>query len=242
MFDYVKDKEYLSCIRRICGEIMQDLCHILKKDYDIGAVPCLVGSGGRNLITQNANEPVDLDYNLTIVRCDGFGDGKYLKESCRKAFNKALKKHGWGDCQDSTSVLTTEERVLKRGNKTPFKMDVCIVKKDTEGNLRLIHEKTGWICNDSYYWNQAPNSKDIRYKADFIKKSGQWSAVRKQYLDVKNHYLERNDHNHPSFICYIEAVNNVYNTIRQRQQGFFTSYQAGGFSQCFRGLPFKPHE
>ena len=120
MFHYVEDKEYLSCIRRICGEIMQDLCHILKKDYDIGAVPCLVGSGGRNLITQNANEPVDLDYNLTIVRCDGFGDGKYLKESCRKAFNKALKKHGWGDCQDSTSVLTTEKRVLKRGNKTPF--------------------------------------------------------------------------------------------------------------------------
>ena len=47
MFHYVEDKEYLSCIRRICGEIMQDLCHILKKDYDIGAVPCLVGTGLR---------------------------------------------------------------------------------------------------------------------------------------------------------------------------------------------------
>ena len=225
MFHYVEDKEYLSCIRRICGEIMQDLCHILKKDYDIGAVPCLVGSGGRNLITQNANEPVDLDYNLTIVRCDGFRGCKYLKESCRKAFNKALKKHGWGDCQDSTSVLTTEERVLKRGNGTPFKMDVCIVKKDTEGNLyRLIHEKTGWICNDSYYWNQAPNSKNIRYKVDFIKKSGQWFAVRDGYLEIKKQYLKRNDHNHPSFICYIEAVNNVYNSIRQTQLGFSTGY------------------
>lgn len=215
MFHYVEDKEYLSCIRRICGEIMQDLCHILKKDYNIGAFFCLVGSGGRNLITQNANEPVDLDYNLTIVRCDGFGDGKYLKESCRKAFNKALKKHGWGDCQDSTSVLTTEERVLKRGNGTPFKMDVCIVKKDTEGNFhRLIHEKTGWTWFDRYYWNQAPNSKDIRDKADFIKQSGQWSAVRDEYLEIKKQYLKRNDHDHPSFICYIEAVNNVYNSIR----------------------------
>lgn len=241
MFHYVEDKEYLSCIRRICGEIMQDLCHILKKDYDIGAFFCLVGSGGRNLITQNANEPVDLDYNLTIVRCDGCRDCKYLKESCQKAFNKALRKHGWGDCQDSTSVLTTKERVLKRGNKTPFKMDVCIVTEDTEGNLRLIHEKTGWICNDSYYWNQAPNSKVIRDKADFIKKSGQWSAVREEYLRIKNQYLKRNDHNHPSFICYIEAVNNVYNSIRQRQLGFFTSYQAGGFSQNCCELFFKPH-
>lgn len=225
MFHYVEDKEYLSCIRRICGEIMQDLCHILKKDYDIGAVPCLVGSGGRNLITQNANEPVDLDYNLTIVRCDNFGDCKYLKECCQKAFNKALKKHGWGDCQDSRSVLTTEKRALKRGNKTQFKMDVCIVTEDTEGNFhRLIHEKTGWTWFDRYYWNQAPNSKDIRDKANFIKQSGQWLAVRDGYLEIKKQYLKRNDHNHPSFICYIEAVNNVYNSIRQTQLGFFTGY------------------
>lgn len=215
MFDYVEDKEYLSCIRGICGDIMQDLCHILKEDYDIGAFFCLVGSGGRNLITQNANEPVDLDYNLTIVRCDDFGDCKYLKESCRKAFNKALKKHCWGDCQDSTSVLTTEERVLKRGNETPFKMDVCIVTEDAEGNFhRLIHEKTGWTWYDRYYWNQAPNSKDIRDKADFIKKSGQWLAVREKYLKTKNRYLKCNDHHHPSFICYIEAVNNVYNSVK----------------------------
>lgn len=54
MFHNVEDKEYLSCIRGICGDIMQDLCHILKVDYDIGAFFCLVGSGGRNLITQNA--------------------------------------------------------------------------------------------------------------------------------------------------------------------------------------------
>ena len=32
--------------------------------------------------------------------------------------------------------------------------------------------------------------------------------------DPGNKNLERNDHNHPSFICYIEAVNNVYNSIR----------------------------
>ena len=32
-----------------------------------------------------------------------------------------------------------------------------------------------------------------------------------QYLNIKNRYLRQNDHDHPSFICYIEAVNNVYN-------------------------------
>ena len=36
--------------------------------------------------------------------------------------------------------------------------------------------------------------------------------VREQYLALKNMYLSKNDINHPSFICYIEAVNNVYNS------------------------------
>ena len=68
MFDYVKDKEFLSRARNLCGGIMQDFCHCLKEDYDIGAVFYLVGSGAKNLIVQNASLPIDLDYNLEIVR------------------------------------------------------------------------------------------------------------------------------------------------------------------------------
>ena len=49
---------------------MQDLCHTLKEEYDIGASFYLVGSGARNLILQNANQPIDLDYNLEITRID----------------------------------------------------------------------------------------------------------------------------------------------------------------------------
>ena len=59
MFDYVKDKEFLSRMRNLCGEIMQDFCHYLKEDDDIGAVFYLVGSGARNLIVQNASLPID---------------------------------------------------------------------------------------------------------------------------------------------------------------------------------------
>ena len=46
---------------------------------------------------------------------------------------------------------------------------------------------------------------------EYIKEKGKWQLVRSQYLDIKNRYLRQNDHDHPSFICYIEAVNNVYN-------------------------------
>ena len=212
MFDYVKDKEFLSRARNLCGEIMQDFCHYLKEDYDIGAIFYLVGSGAKNFIVQNALLPIDLDYNLEIVRCDDFEDCRNLKECARKSFNKALNEHGWRNCEDSTSSLTTEKRHFAKGNPTKFSMDVCIVCRDTEEIFyRLIHKKTGLTYYDQYYWNEAPHSAEIQKKAKYIKKRGKWQLVRTQYLDIKNRYLRQNDHDHPSFICYIEAVNNVYN-------------------------------
>lgn len=213
MFDYVEDKEFLSRVRNLCGEIMQDFCHYLKEDYDIGAVFYLVGSGARNLIVQNSSSPIDLDYNLEIVRCEDFDDCGTIKEQARKSFNKALREHRWNDCEDSTSSLSTEKRHFVEGNSTEFSMDVCIVYRDTEELFyRLIHQKTGLTWCDKYYWNLAPHSWKIREKAAYIKERGKWQLVREQYLDIKNKYLQRNDHDHPSFICYIEAVNNVYNS------------------------------
>ena len=212
MFDYVEDKAFLSRMRNLCGELMQDCCHYLKEDYDIGAIFYLVGSGAKNLIVQNASLPIDLDYNLEIVRCEDYEDCRAIKECARKSFNKALNKHGWGDCEDSTSSLTTEKRQFLKGNTTEFSMDACIVCRDTKEHFhRLIHEKTGFTYWDKYYWNEALYSAGIQEKAKFIKKRGKWQLVRTQYLNIKNRYLRQNDHNHPSFICYIEAVNNVYN-------------------------------
>ena len=218
MYHYVEDKELLRRMRSLCGKIMQDCCHYLKKDYDIGSVCYLVGSGAKNLITQNSNKPIDLDYNLEIIRCEDFENCQEIKESVRKSFDKALKKHGWGNCKDSTSVLTTEKRYFSYGNQTDFSIDVCITCRDTDDNhYRLIHKKTGFVSFDQYYWTKALYSAKIRKKVKYIKENGKWQLVREQYLNIKNTYLQRNDHNHSSFICYLEAVNNVYNTIKKRK-------------------------
>ena len=64
---------------------------------------------------------------------------------------------------------------------------------------------------DEYYWNPARSFKEIERKESVIKKSNKWELVREQYLRLKRHYVS--DENHPSFICYIEAVNNVYYEI-----------------------------
>lgn len=213
MFHEIDDKIFLSGMRQLCGSIVQDTCGFLKRDFDIGAVPYLVGSGARNLIMQNGNEPVDLDYNIEIVRCEDFNNCRYLKECTRKAFNSALITKRQNNCEDSTSSLTSKKIHFSSGNRTPFSIDICIVTKGDNGRIyRLIHEKTGFVAQDSYFWNQAPNSKNIKKKADYIKAHGKWILVRNQYLNIKNKYLTSNDHDHPSFICYIEAVNNVFNS------------------------------
>lgn len=212
MYHYIYDKEFLSEMKGLCGDIMQTLCHILKQDYDIGAIFYLVGSGARNLIMQNESEPIDLDYNLEIAKCGDFNNCRMLKECVRKAFNKALNAYGWSECQDSTSSLTTEKRYFTTGNATEFSIDVAIVTKNNGQYYRLKHKKTGHWQKDNYYWNIAPNSKKLKARVKFIKNSGKWELVREQYKLIKNRYLSQNDHNHPSFICYIEAVNNVFNS------------------------------
>ena len=184
MYNYVTNKKLISSMRSCCGDMMQDLCHTLKEVSDIGAEVTLVGSGARNLILQNANEPIDLDYNLKIVRSDNW-DCKYIKECVRKAFNIVLRKHGWRDCEDSKSSLTTKKHYLP-GGKTLFSIDVCIVYEDEDGNFyRLIHKKTGntnvnniaYAASiyaglvtrrpvNEYYWNMAPNSRNIKFKVD----------------------------------------------------------------------------
>lgn len=231
MYHYLEDKQFLKDIRRESRNIMQTMCHYLKEDYDISAIFCLVGSGGRNLVLQNGNEPVDLDYNLQIVKCADFEDCRYIKECARKSFNKALKDFQQCDCEDSTSSLTSKKMRLNghriapffftqlcgpnlyTGKDTYFSIDICIIKTDKSHNNyeRLIHEKTGWTSSDRYYWNKGPKSKQLKEKAKCIKSCGKWELVRQQYLTIKNRYLRKNDTNHPSFICYAEAVNNVYN-------------------------------
>ena len=151
---------------------MQELCHVLKEEFDIGATPRLIGSGSRKLITQNGNESCDLDYDLEINKCYDYEDCRYIKESVRKSFNFVLHRHNWGDCSDSVHSLGTENRFFtKCTNKTPFSIDVGIVCRDEDGNYyRLIHNRN-W-ARDEYYWNQARDSREVKKKCRYIYQKG----------------------------------------------------------------------
>lgn len=70
---------------------------------------------------------------------------------------------------------------------------------------------------EKYYWNESPSSCEYSEKAKVIKPiPGWWEVVLEHYLDIKNDFLRKNDYNNHSFICYIQAGNDVYNQMRQK--------------------------
>lgn len=216
MYHYVEDKVFLKKMRRVCSDIINRLVQAINRDEYLQVEANLVGSGARNLITQNGEEPIDLDYNLCICKAPDIRDGRKIKEYIRKKFNEVLRKNNWNDCEDSTLALTTEKRHLK-GNQTKFSIDIGIVYVNQAGWHRLKHEKTGISKNDRYNWVQAPNSSRLLQKVQWIKRNNGWSMVRDTYLKKKNMYLQRNDHSHHSFNVYLETINEVYNSMQKKE-------------------------
>ena len=211
MYHYIKDKKFLGKMRRECSDIINQLVQHINSEDVMEVEAHLVGSGAKHLETQNADEPVDLDYNLNILEtyeCS-INDGRYIQEYVMKSFNYILKRNGWEDCHDSKSVFSTGYRCFD-DYETSFKIDLAIVTADREGWYRGIHKKTGFAQYDEYYWVPAPKSNGLDERVDDIKENGLWQKVRDVYLKKKNMYLTRNDHDHPSFVCYIETINEVW--------------------------------
>lgn len=217
MYHYVKDKEFLGNMKRVCSDVMNQLKQQINNDSIMQVDIHLVGSGAKNLITQNANEPIDLDYNLCIVQCRGIdiNDGRSIKEYIMKQFNIVLDNNGWSDCYDSTSALTTERRYFIKGNHTDFSIDLAIVREDQYGWHRLKHIKISFVETHQWIWNLSRDSKGLSKKAKAIKDNGLWLEVRECYLKKKNQYLTSNNYDHPSFIVYIETINEVYHNYFQ---------------------------
>ena len=175
-----------------------------------------------HMITRNGDGPYDLDYNLLVMKADNeYRDPRLLKDTIRNALNKAVGGKFFSDAQDSTSCLTAI-LYFEKSPDIKFKFDVAITTKNKNGNyMRLIHNKNVYALGlDQYTWNEVPNSHQVKDKADEIKEEGLWQEVRDRYLEKKNMYLSWQDRNHPSFVVYVETVNEVYNRYFNRGGGY----------------------
>ena len=212
MYEYVESgevKRYRSC----CSKIMEEVRDDLYDSFGINTNFSLVGSGGdaRNMVTRNGNAPFDLDYNLYIISMpdEFWNDLSKLKETVRCSLNKAVNGSFFTDGKDSTSVITSILH-FKGSPNVEFSFDVAILTKNSNGNYcRLIHNKNFGLLGQ-WTWCEAPSSKNVGDKATIIKENGLWQEVRTTYLNKKNMYLSRGDKEHPSFVIYVESINEVY--------------------------------
>lgn len=206
MYEWVTDKKFIKETYSTCADIVNQLVQRLNKE-GINSYFFDVGSKRRNMITRNGKAPIDFDFNLFIENGMRY-NCKELKEYIMNIFNEILKNKKWRASKDSTSVITTGP---KNPGKIPYSIDVCIITSDVWGNYqRLIHEKHEDNRYDKYYWNQSPSAKGIDEKEEFLKPD-HWIEVRERYLEKRNEYLCQQDNFHPAFVCYIEALNEIYN-------------------------------
>ena len=67
MYHYIQDKDFRKRLKSTCSDIVNQLVQSINKGSVMKVKACLVGSGANNLVTQNANNPIDLDYNICII-------------------------------------------------------------------------------------------------------------------------------------------------------------------------------
>ncbi len=204
MYNYVKDAT-VKPFRNFCSDKMNQVKQFLKTDFDLDSTFYLIGSGAKNLVTQNENNPFDLDYNIEInnLRMNA-ENAKKVKNAIMNFLNEIMENTPFSDSQDSTSVITSS---WKNDNGIKFSFDICVLAKNSIGNYcRMKHDK----YQNRYYWEEVPNSTEVYKKMELLKKNKWWQEVRKTYLNKKNMYLKRNDYNHPSFVIFVETINEVY--------------------------------
>ena len=213
MFVIVNDSECRR-YRKDCSEVLTQVCKWLKNEENIVAQFTLVGSGARNMVTRNGNGPFDLDYNLEIIKApDMYWNDLYkLKDTVRVYLDKASGFKCFSESQNSTVALTAL-LYFEDEPQVEFSFDVAIVARNEAGTLCKLINNKHYFHNghqEQYFWNEVPDSHNVKEKSERIKKSGKWHEVRNNYVRLKNQYLSRQDRNHPSFIVYIEAVNQIY--------------------------------
>ena len=214
MFTYVQDKELKKIMISEGSDIMNRLKMRINNGEYLEVDFELVGSGAKNLITQNGNQPPDVDFNLIILDMRERYNESSIKDYIKEQLNEVLRDKGLRDCSDSTSALTIKS--VSANKNAVFGIDVAIIKIEYNQWHRLIHEKHETHATDRWYWNQGINFDDIYKKVDAIKEVDGWTDFRNWYLDKKNYYLRKNDYNHPSYVVYIESVNEVYKMYRDR--------------------------
>ncbi len=196
-----KEHHDLLCI---LSELQKALKGVMVFKYKI------VGSYSRNMITYDANSNIgyDFDINLEIFDIET-RNAKQIKHIFLNAIGKIVKKYGYSNPKDSTSVITIKKIDTKK-SRILSSCDFCIVYnyEDEEGYdcqdyIKFVKNKGTYIWNErSYGYYMLPD------KIDWLKdpEINLWNDVRVRYLELKN---ENTDENLHSRTLFAQAVHQI---------------------------------
>ena len=109
MYHYFTNKQHLSFCNKFCSDKLNRTVQMLESKYNLDCEFYLVGSGARNMVTQNENQPVDLDYNLIIYNLNNpTENAPIVKKTVMDYLNGILDNTPFSNCQDSTAVITSQ--------------------------------------------------------------------------------------------------------------------------------------
>lgn len=215
MYEYVTKAEYQP-VREELEKIIHKVQLYMKKNFKTSFQFKLIGSGKRHLITRvkNGNSGYDFDYNLIIQAPEeGY---HYLADVVKRQFMEAisfaLKGTKYSNPQDSTSAITIKV-VDKKNKKIEHSCDFAIIYYDEDiidnGYFYLKNIKS----QNKYTFEFRELSVDIETKLfEILDYRNGWNSIRAEYLKLKNVNKDINKH---SFSLYLEAVNNIYNALKQ---------------------------
>lgn len=199
--------------------IIHEVQKIMKKEYGYSFQYQLIGSGKNHLITtiEKGNEGFDFDYNFIIAPPrEGYHyKADVVKQQFMQAVKKALVGTKYTDPKDRTSVITIKV-VDKKNSRILHSCDFAIIYYDhsqiKNGYLYLKHLKK----ENTYTFEYRSSSDNIKQRLARIKQNGRgWKMVQDEYLTLKN---INKDEDKSSSSLYLEAVNNVYNSMFSRSK------------------------
>lgn len=215
MFRYVKPEEYAPYEER-CRGILKEVEEKLAEEGILAKIR-LTGSAALDLVMQNESRPIDLDFNLVIMRPSFWElsaalNGGEVKQLVMKFLNETAACHGFGSAKDSTSVITVWDLEKK------FYFDLAILSAAEDGcPLLLRHNKSADKAKEQYLWTKQKNLAPTLEMARTLKEKNSF-LFQRVYQRKKNMYLSRNDSFHDSYVILAETVKEMKDLMSSKKQ------------------------
>lgn len=169
-----------------------------------------IGSSSRNMITfdPTTNIGFDFDVNIYVNDDDETYSPTEIRTALYNAFRWEMVNFGYTGTENSTRVFSIKKTDLWR-SRILHSCDIAIVYDSRDGQQYIHLNKFTGEC----LWEFQPQPyKDLRKRADFLKKGGHWNEVLNLYLYKKNTNANPDKH---SRSLYAETINECYARYRK---------------------------